>query len=130
MSYDDNKHKQIEVVECNIEDNHVLVEKDNHILVEDKSNHILYAPIFLDTSLPRNGWIHGCIVCNANTSNTFFYKDKTYENVGYMVYCCRNCNEAKKNNTVIQKEYNDTIIDYVETYKDVIYEKIMSKINM
>jgi len=119
MSYDDNKQKQIEVVECNIE--------DNHILVEDNSNRILYAPIFLDTSLPRNGWIQGCIVCNANTSNTFFYKDKTYENVGYMVYCCRNCNEAKKNNTVIQKEYNDTIMDYVDTYKHIIYEKIMER---
>jgi len=90
-----------------------------------KTKHILYAPIFLDTSLPRNGWIQGCIVCNANTSNTFFYKDKTYENIGYMVYCCRTCNQVKENNIVIQKEYNDTIIDYVDTYKDIIYEKII-----
>ena len=97
--------------------------------VKSKSKHILYAPIFLDTPLPRNGWIQGCIVCNANTSNTFFYKDKTYEKFGYMVYCCRACNEAKENNTVIQKEYNDTIMDYVDTYKDIIYEKIMGRIH-
>ena len=42
-----------------------------------------------------------------------------------MVYCCRTCNQVKENNIVIQKEYNDTIIDYVDTYKDIIYEKII-----
>jgi transcription elongation factor Elf1 len=89
---------------------------------------MLYAPIYLETSLPIDGWIQGCIVCNANTSNTILYKDEIHNNIGYMVYCCRTCKQSKERNAEIEKEYNDIINDYLDTYKEIIYEKVLTSL--
>ena len=140
-----NEIKKIEVVECNsdFEENsflrddtpytntkHYLNDYEDDDDDEDtdtennmsKSKNMLYAPIFLDTSLPRKGWIQGCILCNAKTSNINYYRDDTYNTFGYMVYCCHFCKRAKKRNIEIQLEYNNLIIEYIDTYKEVIYK--------
>ena len=136
-----NERKKIEVVECDsdFEENRFLRDdtpyaKSKHYLDDDedddtennmsKSNNMLYAPIFLSTTLPRNGWIQGCVLCNAKTANTIFYRDDTYNTFGYMVYCCHFCKIAKDRNIETQIEYTDSIIDYIDTYKHEIYKEI------
>lgn len=89
---------------------------------EDKD--MMYAPIFLETSLPRKGWIQGCVLCNAKTSNTIFYLDDTYKSFGYMVYCCHFCKRTINRNVEVEIEYTDMIIDYIDTYKDEIYRSM------
>jgi hypothetical protein len=126
--------KEIEVLECSsdIEESHYLDDnyndndKENKMITlkTSKLKNILYAPIFLETKMPIDGWIQGCIGCNANTSNTIFYKDEKYNNIGYMVYCCRTCVHTKERNIEMRIEYNDTILDYIDTYKEIIYAKV------
>ncbi len=84
----------------------------------------LYAPIFIETTLPKSGWIQGCIMCNANTSNICRYIDVNRDDIGYMVYCCRNCCISTEANESIKKEYYDIIYEYIEIYKNIIYEKV------
>jgi hypothetical protein len=146
------KREKVEVIECqsDFEENIFLrddtpYEKPNHYLDDtdeddDKATEnnlltindlykkdILYAPIFLESSLPRKGWIQGCVVCGAKTSNTTFYIDDTYETFGYMVYCCKFCKRAKKRNIELEIEYNDLVINYIDTYRDEIYRSITEK---
>lgn len=91
---------------------------------EEKDDNRLYVPIFLKTTLPKDGWIQGCIICNANTSNVSYYIDYERDDVGYQIYCCRNCCASAERNEDINKEYSDIIYEYIEIYKDVVYEKV------
>ena len=84
----------------------------------------LYAPIFIETTLPKSGWIQGCIMCYANTSNICRYIDVNRDDIGYMVYCCRNCYISTESNESIKKDYYDIIYEYIEIYKNIIYEKV------
>jgi len=92
---------------------------------EDKEHtkNRLYAPIFIETTLPKSGWIQGCIMCYANTSNICRYIDVNRDDIGYIVYCCRNCCISIEANESIKKEYYDIIYEYIEIYKNIIYEK-------
>jgi glutaredoxin len=99
--------------------------------VEEQANaeeKMLYAPIFLETSLPRKGWIQGCVLCNSKTSNTIFYLDDTYKSFGYMVYCCHFCKRAKEQNEELEIEYNDMILEYIDENKDKIYIKLKGRL--
>ena len=103
-------------------------QKTNNLTVKDlytpEDKDMMYAPIFLNTSLPRKGWIQGCVLCNAKTSNTIFYLDDTYKSFGYMVYCCHFCKRTINRNVEVEIEYTDMIIDYIDTYKDEIYRSM------
>ena len=143
IANDEYKREKIEVVEC---DNYF---KENGFLRDDtpytnskyylndddddddennlrisKSKNMLYAPIFLDTSLPRNGWIQGCVLCNAKTSNTNYYRDDIYNDFGYMIFCCHFCKRAKNKNKDIEMEYNDIVINYIDMYREDIHRAI------
>ena len=98
--------KQVEVIDTEIEDLR------------------LYVPIYLETTLPKDGWIQGCIICNANTSNVSYYADIERDDVGYKIYCCRNCCASAERNEDINKEYSDIIYEYFELFKEVVYEKV------
>ena len=137
---DDTKHKKIEVVELDsdFEENRFLrddtpyanskhyLDDDDDTVDNDNDNDLLYAPIFLGTSLPRNGWIQGCVLCNAKTANTIYYRDDTYDTFGYMVYCCHFCKRAIDRNIETQIEYTDLIIGYIDTHKHDIYKEIQT----
>ena len=118
--------QKIEVINCK------QTNISNFILYSKSNSNILYAPIYLDTFLPNDGWIQGCILCNANTLNNIFYIDDTYDNIGYMVYCCRTCKRSIDKYEDVKNEYCDLILDYIDTYKDIIHEnaiKINNKLN-
>ena len=44
-------------------------------------------------TLPKNGWIHSCINCNAPTSRTFKY---FYDHKIYTCFFCKDCLYNKK----------------------------------
>ena len=84
------------------------IERTDFILYSRLNSNILYAPIYLDTVLPRDGWIQGCVICNVYTSNNYFYIDDTYNDIGYMVYCCRVCRSAIDKYEDVKNEYFKT----------------------
>ncbi len=104
--------------------NEVAEASHTNEVADENEEKLLYAPIFLETSLPRKGWIQGCVLCNAKTSNTIFYLDDTYKSFGYMVYCCHFCKRAKEQNEELEIEYNDMILEYIDENKDKIYIKL------
>jgi hypothetical protein len=97
--------------------------KNDDIVLRVSKNKIIYAPVFCNTDLPKDGWIQGCIICNIKTAKVTYYIDINDRYIYYMVYCCSDCKIKVNNDDRSRDIYEEIIYEYIQIYKDIIYEK-------
>ena len=58
--------------------------------------------IYKKTHLPKNGWLHGCFMCNKITGQTKEYINNNEEK---LIYICYECDYMINKSKEMKKEY-------------------------